>query len=98
MTYVLLDLAAQKQRVSTEARLLPRPAANFPRELLHLDGATSGNIKGAYCDDELSDPAAPKNYDAKSRLIFQGFLDHDIAVLNRTAPAPSTSDVPLALQ
>ena len=35
---------------------------------------------------------------AKSRWIIQGFHDPDIAILNRTVPTPSTSDVPLALQ
>ena len=35
---------------------------------------------------------------AKSRLIIQGFHDPDIALLNRTVPTPSTSDVPLTIQ
>ena len=40
----------------------------------------------------------PENYDAKSRLIIQGFRDPDIAALSRVVPTPSTSDVPLALR
>jgi hypothetical protein len=35
---------------------------------------------------------------AKSRWIIQGFHDPDIAVLNRSVPTPTTSDIPLALQ
>jgi hypothetical protein len=49
-------------------------------------------------DNELDMPGVGKHMAAKSRWIIQGFHDPDIAVLNRSVPTPTTSDVPLALQ
>ena len=48
--------------------------------------------------DILAEEGVPAHYGAKSRWIIQGFHDPDIAILNRSVPTPSTSDVPLALQ
>ena len=49
-------------------------------------------------DNNLKDANVAKHLGAKSRWIFLGFHDPDIALLNRTVPTPETSDVPLALQ
>jgi hypothetical protein len=49
-------------------------------------------------DNGLNMTGVGKHMVAKSRWISQGFHDPDIAVLNRSVPMPTTSDVPLALQ
>ena len=54
--------------------------------------------QGADFDNKLGDPSVAKHLGAKSRWILQGSHDPDIALLNRTVPTPSATDVPLALQ
>eukprot|EP00973_Karenia_brevis_P020343 2792310-Karenia_brevis.AAC.1 len=49
-------------------------------------------------DDLMREARIPEHHGAKSRWILQGFQDPDIATLNRSAPTPETSDVPLSLQ
>ena len=70
----------------------------YPRRIMPPRWRGKWDDTGADYNDMLDDPTVPESHDSKFRWTIQGFHDPDIAVLSRTVPTPSTSDVPLALQ
>eukprot|EP00959_Pyramimonas_sp_CCMP1952_P290875 6084630-Pyramimonas_sp.AAC.1 len=86
----IVPLLAPKQRVSTEARLLPICSGNF----LNDDSVISTNLK---IKEQIATTSSiillPQRF-----FLLPGLHCPDIAASNRTAPTPSTTDVPLAVQ